>query len=879
MFERLAQIGRQLLALARRSRVHDDVAEEMQLHLELRAQKLRWQGMTDAGARAAARRRFGNVLRLREEAADVWGWRWLEDLVQDLRFAARDLGRHKAFAATAIVTLALGIGANAAIFSVVNGVVLRPLPFAAPERLVQMVGWSPVFGREPVSSLQQYRAESRSFDALAGYEVGGRYVRDGAGSERVIAARTELEFFTVLGVPPLYGRTYQKDDPPNVAVVSEAFWRRRLGADAAAVGRAIVLDDQSFTLVGIMPASFEFPYRLGSRLTSSASDGRVELWTPFNRPLTPRGRIGQVTGRLKAGVSLEAAQSELAVIAKRVEGANPENNRGRTVQLVPLTNAVVETSVRRPLFILLGAVGLVLALACANVTNMSLVRMTLRSRELATRVALGARPFRLVRQLLTESLLLSLVGGIVGFGLAWWATARMMLAVAARIPRGHEVGLDWRVFAFLFAVCTVVGVVAGMVPATAVLRRSRDADVHSVLQESDGRTSMGPRQRRVRDALLIAEVALAVVLGLSAIGLVRELVRLRNTDMGMTTTNVTTFHLGRAGLYGTDGQEFYAIANRVSQLPNVRAAGFTQLLPLQNWGWNSNSSDFTLRGQPPRQPFFPIELRFVTPGYFQALGIPIRKGRGFTDGDTAGAPGVVLINEALARRSFGDEDPVGKETSRGLIVGVVGDVRQVNIDRSAIPELYTPIAQNWSHLPQLGLTLVVSARGSTEPLIDAVRSIVREVNPTLAVFNVMPMDRVVDESLADFTLYLSLMAFFAAVALVLAATGTYGVISYIVASRAREFAIRVALGADAVRVTRLILRQGLGLTVIGLVFGLGAAAAATPLLRYAPITVRSPNMITIALVLFLTGLVALAACLIPARRAARIDPVTALRQE
>jgi putative ABC transport system permease protein len=360
---------------------------------------------------------------------------------------------------------------------------------------------------------------------------------------------------------------------------------------------------------------------------------------------------------------------------------------------------------------------------------------------------------------------------------------------------------------------------------------------------------------------------------------VRELIRLRNTDMGMVPQNVVTFHIGRAGLYGSDGQEFYEIADRVSRLPGVRAAGFTQLLPLQNWGWNSNSSDFFVKGQAPRQPFFPIELRFVTPGYFQALGIPIRKGRGFGDSDTRSAPGVILINEALAHRYFGDEDPVGKQMNRGTIVGVVGDVRQVNIDRTAVPELYTPIAQNWSHLPQLGLTLVVSAQGSAEPLIDAVRSVVRDVNPVLAVFNVMSMDRVVQSSLADFTLYLSLMAFFAAVALVLAATGTYGVISYIVTSRAREFAIRVALGADSVRVTRLVLRQGLGLTVLGLVCGLGAAAAATPLLRYAPMTIRQPNVTTIVPVIALIVLVAVAACVVPARRAANVDPVSVLRQE
>lgn len=875
----LAEIARRLRALASRSRIESEVSEEMRLHLALRQEQLVREGLAHDAARDAARQRFGNALRLREEAVDAWGWRWLEDFVHDLRYALRDLVVHKAFSAVAIATLALGIGANAAIFSVVNGVVLRPLPFSEPERLVQMYGWSPVFGREPVTGLVQVRSESQSFEALVGYEVGARYVRGSGGSERVMAVRTELEFFSMLGVPPLLGRTFRADDSPTAVVISERFWKRRFGGDPSIVGRAIVLDDRPCTIIGVMPEAFDFPYRSGSRLSSTQTDGRLDLWVPLDVQLRPRGRIGQVTGRLKPDVPVKAAQNELSVIAKRLESEYPPAARGRTLQIVPLSSAIVETSVRRPLYILFGAVGLVLALACANVTNMSLVRMTLRSRELAMRVALGARPSRLVRQLLTESLLLALVGGCAGFAVAWWITRQLMTVIATRIPRGQEVSLDGRVFVFLLGACALVGLAAGMTPAIAVLRRSKGADVQPLLQESDGHASMGVRQRRIRDTLLVAEVALAVVLGLSAIGLVRELIRLRNTDMGMVPQNVVTFHIGRAGLYGSDGQEFYEIADRVSRLPGVRAAGFTQLLPLQNWGWNSNSSDFFVKGQAPRQPFFPIELRFVTPGYFQALGIPIRKGRGFTDSDTRNAPGVILINEALAHRYFGDEDPVGKQMNRGTIVGVVGDVRQVNIDRTAVPELYTPIAQNWSHLPQLGLTLVVSAQGSAEPLIDAVRSVVRDVNPVLAVFNVMSMDRVVQSSLADFTLYLSLMAFFAAVALVLAATGTYGVISYIVTSRAREFAIRVALGADSVRVTRLVLRQGLGLTVLGLVCGLGAAAAATPLLRYAPMTIRQPNVTTIVPVIALIVLVAVAACVVPARRAANVDPVSVLRQE
>lgn len=802
--------------------------------------------------------------------------RWLEDFLQDLRYAVRSLARHKGFAATAVASLALGIGANTAIFSVVSGLVLRPLPFAEPDRLVQLHGKSPLFPRgDAVNNLGEYRNQSTSFVAIVGYEVTARYLRTAGVPERVMTVRGEPDFFSMLGVAPIRGRTFRAGDPANVAVAGERFWQQRLRGDPSAIGSAIILDDQPYTLIGVMPDSFQFPYRAASLLRGVASETRTDLWIPFERPLRPGGRIGNVTGRLKAGVSLSAAESELAVISKRLEIQDPDRNTGRGVYLTPLSEAVVAASVRRPLFVLFGAVGIVLALACANVTNLSLVRMTLRSREVAVRAALGAGRLRLARQFFTESLLLSLAGGAAGLALAWWGTGRLMVIAGAQIPRAHEVGLDWRVFLFLLVACTLAGAVLGLAPAIIAVRK----DVQSVLQESGGRSTMGGGQRRVRDGLVVAEVALAFVLAVGATLLIRELVRLRNTDMGMVTENVVTFHLGHRMTPQTDVRQFYEIADRVSQLPGVRAAGFTQLLPLQNWGWSSNSSDFTVRGHPPKTPVFPIELRFVTPGYFQALGIPIQKGRSFTTQDTRDAPRVILINETLARRYFGAEDPTGKEMNRGTIVGVVGDVRQVNLDRSASPEIYTNIAQNWSQVSELGITLVVSTQGPPEGLIEAIRSVIRDVNPNHAIFRVKTMDHVVADSLSDFTLYLSLMASFAALALLLAMTGTYGVISYIATSRSREFAIRVALGADRKRVTRLVLGQGIRLTAIGLGLGLCGAFAATPLLRDLPVTVRPPDVATAAPVAVFIGIVALAACLVPARRAADVDPMSVLRNE
>jgi len=879
----LGEIGRRLRALFHRSRVERDVDEEMRLHMALRQERLEQGPLSSADAATAARRAFGNPLRLREEAMDAWGWRWLEQLGQDVRFAVRTLARQPAFALAAIGTLALGIGANAAVFSVVSGVVLRPLPFAEPDRLVQLTGTSPLDAAAAaqnaardaaVQNLDEYRHQSRSFEAMAGSEVTARYVRHSEGPERVMSVQAEDDFFPILGVSPLRGRTFGAGDPRNVAVISEGFWTARLGGDPNVVGSTLSLDDQPYTVVGVMPASFQFPYRAGSILTGVAVEGRTDVWTPFSRPLRPRGRIGGVIARLRPGVSVAAAQSELSAIARQLEAQYPDTNRDRGVRLTPLASAVVSPAVRRPLFVLFGAVGLLLALACSNVANLLLVRLTLRGREIAVRRALGAGRLRLLRQFLTEALIISMAGGCAGLAVAWWGTGYMMRLAGARIPRAHEVGLDWRVFLFLAALCTFIGIALSVAPALTFGRR----DTREVLQETGGHSTVGARSRRLRDGLVIAEVALACLLAIGAAVLIRELMRLRTTDPGIVTKNVVTFHVGQRMTPATDVRQFYEIADRVERLPGVRAAGFTQLLPLQNWGWTSNSTDFQEQGRPSDRRVFPIELRFVTPGYFRALGIPVR-GRAFTDRDGKDTPIVILINDALARQSFPGQDPIGKKTNRGTIVGVVGDVRQANLDRPPVPELYTAIAQNWSQVSELGLTLVVNTADRPERLIGAVRGAVRDVNPNLAVFRIKTMDAVVADSLADFTIYLTLIAAAAGLALLLAITGTYAVISSIAAARTREFAIRVALGADRARVVGLVLSQGARLTIAGLALGVFCALIAGRALQELPVSVRPPGLATVGPVALLIAVVAVVACLVPARRAAGTDPIAALRSE
>ncbi|MPZ21134.1 MAG: FtsX-like permease family protein [Luteitalea sp.] len=872
---RLSEIGRRVRALWRRSRVARELDEEMRLHLALRREQLQKASMPVDAAAALARRRFGNPLHLREDAMDAWGWRWLDQVGQDARVALRTLTRHRGFTLAAVCTLALGVGATTAVFSVVSGVVLRPLPFADPDRLVTISGISPLDpDGGPVRNTDTFRRQSRSFEAIAGYEVAARYLRSHEIPERVMAVRAEPDFFSILGVPPVRGRTFGPSDPPTVAVVAERFWRTRLAGDPSAIGRTLALDDQTFTMIGVMPASFQFPFRAASLLTSVAAEERTDLWIPLDPPLGPRSQIGDVIGRLRPSVHLAAAQSELAAIATQLEAQYPETNQGRSVRIVSLASAVATPAVRRPLFLLFGAVGLLLMLACSNIANVMLARLTLRNREIAVRRALGAGRLRMMGQFLTENLLLSLAAGVAALGLAWLGTSAMMQIAGARIPRSHEVGLDWRVFLFLFGISTLVGLGLSLIPVLTVGRSAPRA----ALQESGSRSTVGGSSRRVRDGLVVTEVALAFILAVGAALLVREFIRLRNTHPGMVTTNVITFHVGHRASSETDVRQFYEIADRVERLSDLRAAGFTQLLPLQNWGWTSSSSDFQIRGRAPARTVFPIELRFVTPGYFRALGIPIR-GRAFTDHDTGDTPPVVIINETLAERSFPGEEPLGKTTTRGTIVGIVGDVRQANLDKPSQPELYTPIAQNWSQLSELGLTLVVSTRNRSPAIVEPVRAIVRDINPNLAVFGIKTMDRVVDDSLSDFTIYLYVIAAAAALALVLASTGAYAMISHMTAARSHELAIRVALGASRARVVRLVVGQGAWLTIIGLGCGAFGAFTGGRLLQGLPVSIRPPDAVTMMPVAAAIAAIALAACFMPAWRAATADPIDILRRE
>ena len=785
---------------------------------------------------------------------------------QDMRFGLRMFRKTPGITAFAVLSLALATGATAAIFSVVNAVLLRPLPFADPGRLVQIAETSMV--RDDLEAL---RAQSQAFESFSEYSTGTQNLQGRSSVERVTTIVADRDLFDVLGARTLAGRTF-RDDDQFVAVLSEPLWRAGFAGDPDVIGQQVTLDDRSFTVVGVMPRAFQFPYGAASVLRGAMAEGRVDVWVAEHRPL--RTRLSRLVARLKPGATADAGTAEIAAVEALRRSQDPGAQRMERARVVPYSDSVLEPA-RRSLWMLFGAVALVLIAACVNVANLLLARTASRMQELATRAALGASRARLARQLMIESLLLALAGGLAGIVVARW-TSRLLVAFGAqRVPRMDEVVFDWTVFAFLLIVCAVTALFFGVAPALAAGR----VDVGIVAKEA-GRATTGRRYGRVRDALVVAEVALAFVLASGAALVVGEMERLRESDNGMAIEKVVTFHLGQPMTQGIELQ-YYDIASRVTQIPGVQAAGFTQVLPLQNWGWLSWSSDFLIRGASPRREApFQIELRYVTPGYFRALGIPVRAGRSIEASDTMQSPRVIMINATLARMSFGTADPVGVEMNRGRIIGVVGDVRQVQLDRPTVPEIYFPMAQNWSQVADLGMTLVVRTAGSPAGVVDAVRARVLDVNPRMAIFNVRTMEQVVSDSLWNLNLYRWLMGWFAALTLLLSAVGLYGVVSHSVSSRRREWAVRLALGSAPADVARIVIVRGISLAAIGVSAGIALNVVAVRSLEAAfPALAANAGNRTLAIVAVPILTIALAASWLPSMRAARIAPAAALRAE
>jgi putative ABC transport system permease protein len=781
-------------------------------------------------------------------------------IFQDIRFALRTLRRSPGFALTAVCTLALGIGANTAIFSVISGVLLRPLPFSDPGRLVQLNQTDARNGTGPVtySHLEDWRTRATSFEGMVAYGNISKNLQGVEEPERLAAVWAERGLFRLLGVQPIVGRTFREDDPANVAVISARLWWRRFDGDPSCIGRKIMLDGEPYTVIGVMSDDFQFPYRVS----------RSDLWIPWTVPQPwahdLNYRVDFVVARFKPGVTRAAAGAELEGIA---QGG---------VLITPLSE-VVKGRARPALLTLLAAVATVLLIACANVMNLLLARAAGRTHELAVRAALGASRGRIVQQLLTESVLLSLTGGLAGLFLARFGTDLLLKLASSHIPRSWEIGFDWRVFLFLLVIGLGTGMVFGLLPA---LRASR-LDVQRGLKESRSIRSSG-RGVRLRDSLMVAEIAAAFVLVMAAGLLLRTFLGLQSAPAGFVADSVLTLRmsvsLAEYGAPGAYGRYLHDLEQRLAQVPGVRSAGFIQFLPLQNWGW---AGGFTITGRAPvaagQEPR--AELRYVSPGYFSALRIPILRGRAFTDRDTADSPRVILINQALALRYFPNQDPIGQLTDRGTIVGIAGDVRQSGLDHPADPEIYYSFAQNTAATSDAGVSLVVRAQTKPEALVNDVRHAIHQVNASQALFDVKTMEQVIDDSLGDVHLYLWLIGIFAALALLLAVVGVYSVVSCAVSVRTQEFAIRLALGAGSRHIWNLVLGHSSLMVACGLAAGVAGTLIVAPFLKSLVGSLPSLNVATLGSGTVLITIAAMAACLLPARRATQVDPNRALKDE
>ena len=806
---------------------------------------------------------------------------------QDLRYALRMLIKSPGFTFVAVLALALGIGANSAIFSVVNAVLLRPLPFKDPDRLVIL--WEKSQTQDTsvaYPNFLDWREQNSVFESITAYRRDSFNLTGAGEPERLAGRLVTGNFFETLGVRPFAGRNFvaQDDEPASApaVVLGYGFWQRRFGGDASVVNRQLTLNDKSYTVVGITPADFTF----GSDTDVYVPIGLSVAEVPFYKERGSHPGLW-VTARLKPGVGMEQARAELDTIMARLGQQYPETNKGRRIHIESLYENTVQ-DVRPALLILLGAVGFVLLIACANVANLLLARSAARQKEIAIRTALGASRWRIMRQLLTESLLLGVMGGALGLLLALWGTDLLIAVAPEGVPRLSDASIDLRVLGFTFGVAALTGLVFGLAPA---LQASK-TDLNESLKETE-RGSTGRRQA-LRGALVVSEVALALVLLIGAGLMVKSLWQLQRIDTGFDPSHVLALQLSLKGERAADPQKvqnFIAqVEARVKSLPGVEAVAFTNGLPFAG----AAEQGFQIVGRPlPGDDPTPYSaVRYTTsPDYLQALGIALRRGRYFTEQDRPDSTPVIVIDETLARKYFADEDPLGQHLQLGdpkmpqfEIVGVVGHVKHYGLDGEVPvePQFYFALGQvPASLMPVIANGISVVARTQVEPqsLAAQVRGQILAVAPDQPVFNVRAMKEMIAESIAPRRFSMFLLLVFAVVALVLAAVGIYGVMAYSVTQRTHEIGIRMALGAQAADVLRMILRQGLFLILAGIALGLAFAFALTRVLASLLYGVSATDPLTFAAISLLLVTVALLACYLPARRATKVDPMVALRYE
>jgi putative ABC transport system permease protein len=810
----------------------------------------------------------------------------METLIQDLRFGVRMLLKRPGFTAVIVLALALGIGANTAIFSVVNTVLLRPLPYKEADQLVMVWENNAQKGINimPMSpaDFADYKEQNSVFEQMA-YSRDGQYILTGMGEpEAIWAYRFSANFFDVMGVAPELGRTFTaEEDRPGagkVVVLSHKLWQRRFGGNADVVGQSITLSGEPYTVIGVMPAGFRHPQM-------------VEMWTPIaldpsmmsNRNAT----MLRVMARLKPGATIKQAQTEIAAIARRLEEQYPATNAGKSVKLESLREGYAG-DIQLPLKVLMLAVIFVLLIACANVANLLLARSVARQKEIAIRIALGASRMRIIRQFLTESVLLSLMGGTLGLLLALWSTGILVglfpnNIANLSIPQVENIPIDAKALAFTLLISLVTGIVFGLVPAL----QSAKFGLNDILKEA-GKSSMTSRRGgRLRDLLVVAEMAMALVLLVGAGLLIKSFLQLQQGDLGLDPKNVLTAQVMLPSYKYSDVQKRRSfvrdVITRLEGLPGVQSVGATNFLPLTGF-WGSLS--FTIEGQPAPAPGEEPEAdnRIATENYFRTMGIGLVRGRQFTDADRDGAPKVAIINESLARRFFQNEDAVGRRLNLGdasepdmwEIVGVVRDVKSFGLSEETHMDIYRPY--NQLTFPLIAFTI----RAASDPasMVAAVRNEVWSVDKDQPFFSkVLPMEQLASDSITLRRVSMLLLGAFATLALILAVLGIYGVMNYSVTQRTQEIGIRLALGASRGDVFKLVVRQGMLLAVAGVGIGLLSAFAVTRLMSSLLYGVGATDPLTFVVIpLILTG-VALVACFVPARRATKVDPMVALRYE
>jgi len=820
----------------------------------------------------------------------------VESILQDIRYSVRSLIKTPGFTSVAVIVLALGIGANTAIFTVVNAVLLRPLPYPDSDRLVMLWETNPRFqigvDTLPVThgNFMDWREQNSVFEYVSALGV-GRWNLTGSGEpERISGASVSPNFFRLMGTEPKLGRAFRDDEEKpgagKVVVISHSLWQRRFAGEPGVIGKPMTLDGESYTVIGVAPEGFQFP-RAKDLPYFVAVATQTDVWRPMTLgdDFVNKSRANHqlsVMAKLKRGVTREQAQTEMTAIAERLERSYPDSNQGIGVKVVPLNEQVVG-NVRPALWVLMGAVALVLLIACANVANLLLARSSARQKEIAIRTALGASRSRVVRQLLTEDLLLSMTAAVTGTLLSLWGIKAMLSLSRETLPRAYEISVDLRVLGFTVVIALLTSVLFGLTPA---LQASK-INLSESLKEGSRGLAGGRHSNHVRSAMVISEVALSLVLLIGAGLMIKSLSSLLKVDPGFKPNDTLTMQIALLGSkYPAASQQiafFRDVTHRVETLPGVQSVGLISSAPLSGGVY---AGGFSIEGRVATSETDDLvaDRRMVSPEYFNALGIPLLKGRGFTDRDDKAATGVAIVSQSWARRFLPNEEPLDKRIKLGgrdstrpwlSIVGIAGDVRDTALESDARPCVYLPYPQ----FPSSSMTLVVRAAFDPKPLMPAIRDEVWAVDKDQPVTEVKTMDQYVADSVSPRRLNATLLAIFASLALVLASVGIYGVMAYSVTQRTHEIGIRVALGAQSSDVIKLVVGHGMALVVVGVMIGLAGALALTRVMTSLLFGVSATDPITFAGVSVLLVAIALLASYIPARRATKVDPMIALRCE